>query len=38
MNSGESKVKVKQFHININIAHIQSINSSCVENKTNFSM
>ena len=38
MNSGESKVKVKPFHINISVAHIQSINLRCVENKANFSM
>lgn len=35
MNSGQSKVKVKLFHINVNIAHIQSVNSRCVESEDN---
>lgn len=35
MNSGQSKVKFKLFHINVNIAHNQSINSRRVESKDN---
>ena len=35
MNSGQSKVKVKLFHINVNVAHIQSVNSRCVESEDN---
>lgn len=33
MNSGQSKVRFKLFHINVNIEHIQSVNSRCVESE-----
>ena len=35
MNSGQSKVKFKLFHINVNIEHVQSVNSRCVESEDN---
>lgn len=37
-NFGESKVKVKAFYININVTHIQSINSRGVKNEANSSV